>query len=167
MKLWKPLCGLAGLGALFALTVHAANQPCTAGCGLQNRNCLQTARVTKLACKADCRANANPGDLGACSRACTDAFRTAKDTCRTDHRGCVSACQSGSPDGAFTGDACAGDCGQTLASCAQTVISAGRVCVQECRTASDRLSCLQNCAATAHAGGAQCGSDFSSCLAGC
>ena len=117
---------------------------------MQMKACVQTARTTKLACKIDCRTNSSPTDLGACMRGCTTTFRSAKDTCRSDLQTCISGCQGGSADGAFTGapsDACAGDCGEALSTCAQDVITGAKVCAQDCRAASDRLSCLQDCAA--------------------
>jgi len=171
MKLGRALLVLAVAGP-FLLAGRADAQTCQAGCGLQKKACIQTARVTSLACKMDCRTNSSPTDLGTCMRGCTTTFRSAKDTCRSDHQSCISGCQGGSADGAFTGGsppdtACAGNCGDELGTCAQGVVTTAKACVQGCRGISDPLSCLQGCAAAAEAGGEACATAFQACITGC
>jgi hypothetical protein len=173
MKSWKVLCSLVAISALLTVTAHAMTLPCQAGCGLQKKACLQSARTTKLSCNMDCRTNSSPVSLGACKRACTTTFRGSTATCRTDLQNCVSGCQGGSAGGAFTGSTggtgsvCAGDCGQALGTCAQGVVTGAKACVNGCRTASDRLSCVEGCASAARSGAEQCASDFTSCLGQC
>jgi hypothetical protein len=162
---------IASLGlALSALIFSgaAAAQTCQAGCGLQMKACVQTARTTMLACKVDCRTNAAPGDLGVCMRSCTSALRSAKTVCRGDLASCLGSCSSVA--GAFvssTTSDCAGGCGQSLGACAQGVVTDARACVKGCSSAADRLACLQGCASAAQSGAETCASDFSSCLSGC
>ena len=171
MKSWKLVCNLVALSALLTMPAHAATQPCQAGCGLQMKACVQTARTTKLSCKMDCRTNSSPTDLGACMRGCTTTFRSAKDTCRAGLQTCISGCQGGSADGAFTGSptdtACADDCGQALGTCAQGVVTTAKACARDCRGTSDPRSCLQACASAAQSGGEACGASFQTCLAAC
>jgi hypothetical protein len=153
------MLALALSGAL-ALTARANDQPCGAGCGLQMKACLQTAKTGTLSCKMDCRTNSDPNGLGTCMRGCKDTFRSNKTTCRGGLRDCIGSCAP-SPNG------CAGDCGQGLATCAQGVVSQAKTCLQGCRTVSDRLSCLQGCASQAQQGAAGCANDFASCLTAC
>ena len=172
MKSWKLVCSLVGVSALLTVTSYAANQPCQAGCGLQNKACIQTARTTKLSCKMDCRTNSSPGDLGTCMRGCTSTFRTAIASCRAGLQTCISGCQGGSADGAFTGSptggtACAGNCGEGLGTCAQGVVTTAKACVQGCRGTSDPLSCLQGCASAAQSGGQACAASFQACITAC
>jgi hypothetical protein len=141
----------------------ASAQTCPSACGLQAKACLQTARVTKLACKMDCRTNTPATGLGACMRACTDTFRSSKDACRGGLGDCVGSCTPPSP--ALAG--CVGACGQALAECARGVVSDAKACVQGCRTAPDRLACLQGCADAARQGAGTCATGFAACLTAC
>ncbi len=159
MKLsWKLLCSLA-VGAMLAGTAHAANQPCTAGCGTQKVACLMGARVTKLACKQNCRATSAPTALGSCSRGCTSTARSAKTTCNSDHSSCIGACTPSKP--------CPATCGMSLATCAQGVAATAQSCVRGCATASDRASCVMGCATATENGQASCQANFQTCIAGC
>ena len=133
--------------------------PCPAGCGLQKKACLLTARVAKLACKQDCRASAGPTNLEACLRGCTEQFGTAKTTCAGEHADCLGSCPPAPPPGSCTGAFLDG-CGQNLAACARGVVAQAKTCVQGCQTASGRLACLQGCAATARQGAATCAANF-------
>lgn len=152
-------CLLPPAGALGA-------QPCPNGCGLQKRACLQTARVAKLACKQECRASAGPTNLGACMLGCTDQFRTAKTTCAADRADCLGSCPPTPPPGSCTGGFLDG-CGENLAVCARGVVARAKTCVGGCGTASDRLACLQGCAASAQQGTATCAANFETCVAAC
>jgi hypothetical protein len=153
---------LVTLGAIPTSRATAA-QPCPAGCGLQKRACLQTDRLAKLACKQDCRANAEPTALGTCMRACSTASRSNKTGCQSDHTTCLDGCTP--PHGPPS--SCLGSCGQALAACTQGVVAAARSCVAGCRTASDHLGCLKGCVAAAKQGGAACASDFQTCREDC
>jgi len=170
MKLGRVLLVIAVAGP-FLLAGRVDAQTCQAGCGLQKKACLQTARVTSLACKMDCRTNSSPTDLGMCMRGCTTTFRSAKDTCRSALRTCIAGCQGGSADGAFTGSpantACAGNCGEDLGTCAQEVVTAAKACAQGCRGTSDPRTCLQGCASAAQGGGEACASSFQACITAC
>ena len=152
-------CLLAPAGAMGA-------HPCPAGCGLQKKACLQTARVGKLVCKLDCRASAGPATLGACLRGCTEQFGTAKTACAGDHAACLGFCPPAPLPGSCTGAFLDG-CGQNLAACARGVVAQAKTCVQGCLTASDRLACLQGCAATAQQGAATSAANFETCVAAC
>lgn len=148
-----------------ALASTAAAQTCSAGCGLQKRACLQTARTVKLSCKLDCRSNTDPSaDLGTCMQGCVATFRDTKDTCRSDHQTCIGTCV---PSGPPSPDGCLTTCGTDLAACARGVVEDGRTCLAGCRTAPDRLACLANCAATAQDGAATCATNFQTCVTGC
>ena len=153
------------LGALLVLGSTAAAQTCPAGCGLQKRACLKTARTIKLACKLECRSSADPNaDLGTCMRSCVGTFREAKDVCRSDHRTCIGTCV---PSGPPAPDGCRGGCGMDLATCARGVVEDGRVCLAGCRTAPDRRACVAGCAALAEEGATTCAANFQSCITGC
>jgi hypothetical protein len=163
------ILGIAIVGltlSAFVLAGEAVAQSCQPGCGSQMKACVQTARTTMLACKADCRANAAPSDLGTCMHTCTTGYRSAQSACRGDMANCRASCSSVA--GAFVSSTnCAGGCGQTLGTCAQGVVTNARACVKGCTSASDRLSCLEACASAARSGAQACASDFSSCLSGC
>lgn len=162
-KTTRAILFFLSLGGIVALAATASAQTCPAGCGVQKKACLQTARMTKLACKLDCRTNSPPTGLGACMRACTDTFRAAKGTCNADHSSCLGMCSPPTPPPS----GCLETCGQDLATCARGVVAAARACVSGCRTAPDRLACLQGCAAAAQAGAAMCAADFATCVTGC
>ncbi len=165
MKLsWKLLCSVIGLGAMLAVTAHAANQPCAAGCGAQTVTCLKAARVTRASCKMDCRANSAPADLGSCMRGCNNTFRPARTTCHTNQTSCVQTCR---PAPGSSNPACPGACGQDLGTCNHAVAAALRPCVTGCAPGSGRQSCIAGCLSTAQSGAATCASDFQSCTAAC
>jgi hypothetical protein len=162
---WMLLCSVAGLGALLAVTAHAANQPCGAGCGAQTVTCVKTARVTRASCKMDCRANSTPADLGSCMRGCGSTFRASQTTCHTDHASCVQACQPA--PGGSSNPACPGACGQDLGTCNHGVAAALHTCVTSCAPGPGRHACIAGCLSTAQSGAATCASDFQSCTAAC
>lgn len=168
MKPWKLLCSLAGLGTLFALTAHAATVPCPVSCGSENTACLKAARMTRSTCRMDCRTNSANIDLGPCIAGCASTFRSSVTECRTDEASCVHAC---SPPSSSSGDPstanCLGICGENLGSCARGVTSDAKTCISGCRTASDRLSCLQGCASAGQSAAEACASDFQSCTSDC
>ena len=83
---------LVALGGLPTSRAVAA-QPCPSGCGLQKRACLHTNRLAMLACKQDCRANAEPTLLDTCVRACMTTARSGKTSCQSDHVTCLASCQ--------------------------------------------------------------------------
>jgi hypothetical protein len=153
-------------GAALAVVAPAAARICRAGCGLQKRACLQTARVAALACKQDCRATVAAASLGACKRDCMDQFGSAKDACNSTHDDCLGSCPPLPPPGSCTG-AFLDSCGHDLAACAQGVVARTRTCVRGCRTASDRPGCLRGCAAAAQHDNATCGADFAACVGAC
>jgi hypothetical protein len=158
--------GLLVAAGLFAFVGTArAAQPCPAGCGMQKKACLQTARVAKLACRLDCRATAAPANLGACVRGCADQFRAAKNTCAADHTDCLGSCPP-PPPGSCTG-AFLDSCGQDLATCARSVVATAKTCVQGCGTAPDRLACLRGCAAAAQHDANTCAANFAACVGTC
>ncbi len=161
----KLLCSLTGLGAMFALTAHAASPPCPAGCGTQTVACLKTARMAKRSCRMDCRANSASSDVGSCVRGCVGTFRSAQTTCHTDQTSCVQACRP-SPGGSSNA-ACLGACGQDLGTCAHSVAAAHKTCVTGCARGSGRQPCITGCLSTAQSGAARCASDFQSCTAAC
>jgi hypothetical protein len=142
---------------------------CVVACNMEKKGCISTARVAALACKQDCRQNAAQGQLGACMQACMTTFRSSKDTCRSDQRTCIGGCV---PPTAGGGDltaatSCFGTCGADLAECVQGVVTTARTCVGDCRTASDRLTCLEGCATGAQTGAETCASDFQTCGSSC
>src|SRR5438093_4304867 len=99
-------------------------------------------------------------------RGCADQVRTARNTCTSDHAGCVGLCPPAPPPGSCTG-AVLDRCGQDLAACAREVVTQATTCVQGCGTAPDRLVCLQECAATIRRGAATCAADFEACIGTC
>ena len=145
----------------------AAAQPCPAGCGLQKSACLHTGRLSMLACKQDCRANAEPTALGTCVRACMTTSRSDKTGCQSDHVTCLGSCQPPSPPPGPPPSGCLGSCGQELAACAKGVVAQAKTCVAGCRTASVPLGCFKGCIATAKQGGAACGAGFQTCEENC
>jgi hypothetical protein len=166
MKSLRVVGLLVAAGLITLAGAARAAQTCRAGCGMQKKACLQTARVAKLACKLDCRASAGPANLGTCLRGCTEQFGTAKTTCAGDHAACLGSCPPNPPPGSCTGAFLDG-CSQNLAACARGVVAQAKTCVQGCQTASDRLACLQGCAATAQQGAATCAANFETCVAAC
>ena len=161
----KLLCSLTGLGAMLALTAHAATPPCPAACGTQTVACLKTARMAKRSCRMDCRANSASTDLGSCIRGCVGTSRSAQTTCHTDQTSCVQACHP-SPGGSSNA-ACLGTCGQDLGACAHGAATALKTCVTGCAPGSGRHSCVAGCLSTAQSGRAGCVSDFQSCTTAC
>jgi hypothetical protein len=157
---------LVALGGLPTVRAGAA-QPCTAGCGLQKMACRQTGRLTMLACKQDCRANAEPTAQGTCVRACMTTFRSDKTGCQSDHVTCLGSCQPPSPPHGPPSSGCLGTCGQDLGACAKGVAAQTKTCVTGCRSASDHPACLQACGSAAKQGAATCASDFQTCQANC
>jgi len=168
MKRLGAMLVVALLGAI--LTVHgraSAALPCPAGCGGQKKACVQTARVSKLTCKQDCRTNADHTALGACMQTCSGTFLSAKTTCQADLVSCLDTCNPPSHPGPPPPNSCPGTCGTDLATCAKGVVTQARTCVAGCRSAADHLACLQSCAAAAKDGAATCASDFQACQASC
>ena len=162
------LSTLAGLGAMLALTAHAATPPCPAGCGSQTLACLKTARTARLGCRTDCRTNSAPGDVGSCIGGCAATFRSAHATCRTGQRSCVQACNPSSPSpGDPSAASCRGACGENLGTCARGVAAALKVCVTGCAPGSERQSCIAGCLSSARSGAATCASDFDTCTSNC
>ena len=156
---------LAMAGAVALVASRASAQSCGAGCTQELRACVQTARTTLAACRVDCRTNASPADHRTCMRGCSSDFRTARAGCGGDLTDCLGSCAA--PPDAPSAASCLGGCGQDLGGCAQGVVATARACIAACRTADDRLSCLQACAADAHSGATGCGTDFTTCRAGC
>lgn len=153
-------------------TASAWADDCPVGCAAQNKADLQAARTTMLACQADCRQNAAPTDRGTCLRGCTDVFQAAKDAARTDHAECITSCTEPTPDASTGGAAapttpCRGTCGQDLSTCARGVVSAAKTCIRSCQAASDRVACLEACAAAAETQAATCADDFATCTGAC
>ncbi len=157
--------GLLVAASLFALVGSVQAQSCPAGCDMQKKACIRTARVATLACRLDCRATAAPTNLGTCMRGCTDEFRAAKSTCGADHTDCLGSCTP-TPPGSCTG-AFLDSCGQGLAACARDVVAQAKTCVQGCGTALDRLGCLQGCANAAQHDAATCAANFAACVGTC
>ena len=75
-------------GGLLGFQSSALAASCPATCGMQKRACQQVARVTKLACKQDCRTGSEPTALGACMRGCASGYRAAGGGCRSEHASC-------------------------------------------------------------------------------
>jgi hypothetical protein len=163
---------------LLAATAHAAGHgvtagtsaaQCVRGCAIQKKACIQTARATSLTCKQDCRTNSAPQDLGTCMKGCSTTFRSTKDGCNATQKTCIGACHpaSGTPESEPAMMSCRGSCGTDLADCAGGVVTAARTCLSGCRSATDRLSCFQGCAADAQSGAEGCGSTFETCGSSC
>src|SRR5206468_5412390 len=121
------------------------------GCFTQKLACVQSARVTRLACQLDCRASAP--DVAGCVGGCRATFRATKAECRADRLSCLDAC---TPPAPLPNGDCVGPCGVALSECASGVVTEARACVAGCQTAFDRLVCLQGCAANAIAGATKC-----------
>jgi hypothetical protein len=151
---------LIGGGALTAV----AQEPCGAGCGMQMKACIATARMTNKECRMTCRASSSGADLGACLTSCKDTLRSNTATCRSGVPDCLASCQTTSPD-VPTG--CNGACGQDLGTCVQDVVTTAKACARGCSDEADRVSCLQGCVSAAQDGAAGCARTFASCLAGC
>jgi len=158
-----------GAYAAVGLPAGTSAAQCVRGCSMQKKECIQTARTTALACKLDCRTNTAPTALGACMKGCSSTFRGTKDTCRADQKTCIAGCTSGTPIGGTTAvdAACLSSCGTDLAACAGGVIATAKTCLGGCRTAPDRLSCLQGCGAAAETGGQTCATEFETCGTSC
>jgi len=77
--------------------------------------CVQTARMSMLACRTDCRTKSAAMDLGACMRGCSDRFRSGKDMCRSGLTSCVGSCNA--PLSSTPASSCVGGCGQSLGTC--------------------------------------------------
>jgi len=135
---------------------------CPATCGMQKRACQQVARVTKLACKQDCRTGSEPTALGACMRGCASGYRAAGGGCRSEHASCQEICTP--PAGL---DQCVGGCARDLARCVQGVSTDARGCLADCRTGADPRGCGAECAPAMQTGSAACRSDFDACKAAC
>lgn len=134
---------------------------CVIGCRAQMSMCGQTALIAQLACRADCSDNADPR---ACRRGCMQTFSaTKRDTCVPDAKSCKASCAPG----ADLDMTCLGSCGTDLQSCLQPVRQAAIACVLGCKSAPDRLTCLQGCLAAAQADGTTCGDDFTTCVGAC
>ena len=142
---------------------------CVRGCAMQKKECVQTGRVTSLACKLTCRETVPRPELDTCMRGCSTAFRDTKDACRATQKACITGCRTSTPmTAAVPVEAgCLGGCGTDLADCARDVITAGRGCLKGCRSADDRHSCLQGCGAEAVAGGEACFDGFVACGTSC
>jgi hypothetical protein len=145
--------------------VAARAQDCRAGCRADTKTCVQANRVTMLACKEGCRIG-DPTSVRSCRRGCTTTFHSAKIACLTDRSGCVGVCSPPSPPGSCDG-AFLDTCGRQLATCARGVVARAKACVAACKTAADRLVCLQTCAQTARTDAALCVSGFDDCTAPC
>jgi len=160
---------LLGLGVLLLpiAVANASMEPCPAGCGMQTVTCLKTARMAKLNCKADCRANEASTDLGSCIRACVDTFRSARTSYANDRASCAQSCTPPSSADDPSTASCLGACGEDLGTCARNVAATAKTCATGCRTASDRRACLAGCLSAAQTGAAICASDLQACTANC
>jgi len=167
MKLGAAMTLVLALTGGLALTAWANDQPCGEGCGLQMKACVKTARTGMLSCKMNCRTGSDPNGIGSCMRTCKTTFRSHQGDCRQGIQGCLGSCQGNEPNAPSGSSGCVAQCGENLGMCAQGVVSAAKTCLAGCRTASDRLSCLEGCAAQAEQGAAGCASGFASCLSGC
>ena len=149
------------------LFVRAGNasgvSKCAVGCRAQSRMCVQTGKVAWLACVQDCRENADPSAVSDCKRGCAQTFSATRSACTTDAKSCKASCAP-APD---LDETCLGSCGIELVSCLGPALQAARACVTDCKTAPDRLTCLQSCLAAAQADDAACGDDFTTCLGAC
>lgn len=162
---WGTLLGLGAGVLLLGAGQSFAASGCVLGCNMVKKECIRSARVDKLACKVGCRETAAPGDLGSCMRGCTDTFRTTKrEVCLPNHEACRGDCL---PSGGTTPDGCLMHCGGDLATCARAVVTAGRTCVQGCRTDPDRLGCLSGCADIAEHDAGVCEDQFTGCVGDC
>ena len=146
------------------LLTDAHAQACALGCIPQAKACILTARTTALACKADCRENSTPEELGGCLAGCWSTFRSEKKDCRDGIAECASGCLA---LGANGDDPCVGGCGQGLATCAGGVVTDGRTCVTNCKSSADPLTCFGGCVGDATVAGQKCASDFRTCLSDC
>jgi hypothetical protein len=162
--------------SFLAAAAHAQGVPtgtsagqCVLGCNMQKKACVQGGRTVSLACKQTCRDTVAPTELGACMKTCSSAFRTTKEMCRADHQSCKTGCKSSTAAGgsAPVDPNCLGGCGAALGECARDVATTAKTCVKGCRSAPDRLACLQECADIALAGAEACASAFEACGVGC
>ena len=154
-----------GSGLFLALALASgapAAEPCAMMCGVQRTTCVQTARVTKLACTETCGAASDPASLGRCMRSCSSAFRTARTNCRFQQQGCLDGC--GTPAGA---PACVGSCGHDLDVCIDDVTGTARRCLTGCRAWGRSRACVAGCTMALRAGTAFCRSTLGACKAGC
>ena len=149
-------------GGLLGFQSSALATACPATCGMQKRTCVRVARVTKLACKQDCRAGVDPTARGTCMRSCSSDYRVAKGGCRSEHTSCRETCTP--PAGR---DGCVGDCARDLARCVKGVSTDARSCLADCRAGTDPRGCGAECATPLQAGSAACRSDFVACKAAC
>jgi hypothetical protein len=155
------------LAAALALPARAStDRPCGLGCFSELKACAQSARTGMMSCKMNCRQNSSPDAIGACVLGCRGTLHSDKTSCRSGLSDCFDSCAPPSlppppPDG------CVAGCGQTLATCAQGVVTQLKMCLEGCRTAADHLSCLFGCTSDARQGGGACATDFRTCLSGC
>jgi len=94
--------------------------PCTGACGQQMASCMQGVQMTGKRCAQDCldqgrstgaacRQAADPASclraattqVAACLRGCANNVHDGAAGCAAMLRGCLAACQGGSPSGAF------------------------------------------------------------------
>jgi hypothetical protein len=151
------LCVMTGVIAVAGV---ARAQECQRGCVVQGRACSGSADLAMLACKIGCRTTGKPNEVGACSHACTDTFKKAKDRCRTSLASCRGACVP-------VPAACRGICGQDLATCIKAVVAKQQGCIRACRTGSGRPACVSSCLTATKAGDAACAASFQACQARC
>jgi hypothetical protein len=76
---------------------------------------------------------------------------------------CVGTCSAASPSASN----CLGDCGRTLGGCQQEVATNQRVCIADCRGASDKPGCIGACTDASSSGRQTCLAAFASCQGGC
>jgi hypothetical protein len=138
-------------------------QDCRVGCMVDTKACVQTNRVAMLACKEACRGG-DPTSVRSCRRGCAMAFHSARSACLTDRSGCVGVCP---PPPRSCDDGFLDACGRQLATCARGVVARAKACVAGCKTAADRLACLQICAQTGRIDAALCASGFDDCTTPC
>ena len=155
---------------LLLLAGQASADSCRKGCNLQKRDCIVAdARVSMLACKLDCRANATDG-VGACSRPCVDTFRASRATCKDQQAACHDLCGSASDDPGVDGQ-CVSECAHGLGDCTRGGTSDGRACVEACRTdpgpGPEIAACLSNCSHGASDDAQACNAVFKTCVEGC
>jgi hypothetical protein len=134
---------------------------CVAGCRGQLRACLAVNRATAIACRRACR-DAAVG-VGACRAEGKARFVSGKSACATSRGDCLDEC---SPPPSVPCGTVLDTCGRQLLACARGVVAEGKACVRGC-AGSDRLPCLEACAATVRTDAAACGSTFDDCIAPC
>jgi hypothetical protein len=154
--------GVTGM-VLFTLAGSAwGMSKCAVGCRAQLRMRFETALVASTVCRLDCR-DSDPSTARDCSSGCRGALRDARQTYRIDANGCRDSCAPASD----LDESCLEGCATQLQSCAGPVRMTAVSCARACKTAPDRLSCLQACLATAQADDTACGDAFDTCLTDC